>query len=53
MTDEAWKETERINMRVEMEGGRRDRNKDIAGNVSDQLTHSVIGLWGQKRDLDF
>jgi hypothetical protein len=29
MTDEAWKEREKRDIRVEIEEGRRDRNKDI------------------------
>jgi hypothetical protein len=29
MTNEAWKETEKRDIGVEIEAGRRDRNKDI------------------------
>ena len=54
MTDEAWKETEEIDIRVEIEEGRRDRNKDIQPTkMSNLLTHPVIGSWRQKRNLDF
>jgi len=53
MTDEAWKETEKIDIRVEIEEGRGDRNKDMQPiKMSILLTHAVIGSWRQKRNLD-